>query len=285
MADKKVTLNTVQKRKEARQPITMLTAYDYPSALILDESGVDMILVGDSVGMVVHGFESTLPVTMEMMLMHCQAVRRGAKRALLIGDLPFMSYQVSAEQARQNAGRLIAEGQMDAVKLEGGRHMAETIKSIVDIGIAVQGHIGLTPQSISAFGGFKTQGKSTDAARDLIDDAIALEEAGVFSIVLEGIPSKLATLISQKLTIPTIGIGAGVGCDGQVLVLHDILGLFDQFVPKFVKRFGNVKSDMQAAVRAYLDEVNQRTFPDSEHEYRIDDEVWDEIEARFGGDA
>lgn len=285
MAEKKVTLNTIHKRKLDHQPITMLTAYDYPSAMIVDESGADIILVGDSVGMVVHGFESTLPVTIEMMLMHCQAVKRGAKRALLIGDLPFMSYQVSAEQARMNAGRIIAEGHMDAVKLEGGRHIAETVASIVDIGIAVQGHIGLTPQSISAFGGFKTQGKSTDAARDLIDDAVALEEAGVFSIVLEGIPSKLAALISQKLTIPTIGIGAGVGCDGQVLVLHDILGLFDQFVPKFVKRFGNLKGDMQTAVQAFLDEVLARQFPDAEHEYQIDDDIWDEIESRFGGDA
>lgn len=285
MSEKKVTLSTIQKRKENHQPITMLTAYDYPTALAVDESGADMILVGDSVGMVVHGFESTLPVTMDMMLMHCKAVRRGAKRALVIGDLPFMSYQVSAEEARRNAGRLIAESGVDAVKLEGGIPMAETIRSIVDIGIAVQGHIGLTPQSISAFGGFKTQGRSTDAARDLIEDALALEDAGVFSMVLEGIPSRLATLISHKLSIPTIGIGAGVGCDGQVLVLHDILGLFDQFVPKFVKKYGDVKNDMQTAIQAFLDEVKNRQFPSDEYEYHMDEEVWDEIESRFGGDV
>lgn len=278
----KVTLQTLQDMKKRQQPITMLTAYDYPTGLLLDQSGIDMVLVGDSLGMVVHGFDTTLPVTMEMMLMHCQAVRRGVKRAFLVGDLPFMSYQTSLSDAKRNAGRLLAEAGVDAVKLEGGRHEAETVRALVEIGIAVQGHIGLTPQSVSAFGGFKTQGKTLEAARSLIEDAEALEAAGAFSIVLEGIPARLATLITRRLSIPTIGIGAGRGCDGQVLVMHDILGLFDRFIPKFAKQYAELNHILTSSFKAYQDEVRNGAFPAPEHEFSIQAETWDAIEAEFG---
>jgi 3-methyl-2-oxobutanoate hydroxymethyltransferase len=273
----KVTLHHLQAMKDRGEPISMLTAYDYPTGLLLDQAGFEMILVGDSLGMVVHGFTNTLPVTMDMMLMHCQAVRRGVQRAFLVGDMPFMSYQASLEDAKRNAARLLAEGGVDAVKLEGGRHMAETVRGLVEIGIAVQGHIGLTPQSLSALGRYKVQGTTLDIARRLIDDAKALEAAGAFSIVLEAIPARLAALITRQIRIPTIGIGAGSGCDGQVLVTHDMLGLYDRFTPKFVKLFANVSEVMRAAFEAYRDEVRARDFPAEEHEFAIPDEVWDSI--------
>ncbi|HEC24325.1 MAG TPA: 3-methyl-2-oxobutanoate hydroxymethyltransferase [Chloroflexi bacterium] len=279
----RVTVHTLQAMKERGEPIVVLTAYDYPTALLVDQSGVDMILVGDSLGMVVHGFENTLPVTMDMMILHCQAVRRGVRRALIVGDMPFMSYQLSLEEAKRNAARFLAEGGADAVKLEGGQHMAETVRALVEIGIAVQGHIGLTPQSVSAFGGFKTQGRTVEAARHLLDDARALEEAGVFSIVLEAIPARLATLISRSVRVPTIGIGAGAGCDGQVLVTHDLLGLFDRFRPKFVKQYADLAGTMREAFERYRQDVRSRAFPAPEHEFSIPDEVWTEIEAEFGG--
>ncbi|HEX7234448.1 MAG TPA: 3-methyl-2-oxobutanoate hydroxymethyltransferase, partial [Nitrosospira sp.] len=233
---KKVTTLTLRQKKERGEPITMLTAYDYPTALAMDQAGVDVILVGDSLAMVVLGYENTLPVTMEEMLHHSRAVARGAKNALLIGDMPFMSYQVSVEEATRNAGRFLQQGGMDAVKLEGGRERAEAVRSITSAGIPVMGHIGLTPQSINQLGGFRAQGKTAIAARRLVEDALILEEAGCFSLVLESVPARLAELISKKISIPTIGIGAGVGCDGQVLVTHDLLGLFDRFTPKFVKK-------------------------------------------------
>jgi 3-methyl-2-oxobutanoate hydroxymethyltransferase len=268
--------------KQRGERITMLTAYDYPTAVLIDQAGIDMALVGDSLGMVVHGLENTLPVTMDMMILHTRAVRRGLKRALLVGDMPFMSYQTSAEDAKRNAGRFLAEGGADAVKLEGGRHMAPTIRALVEIGVAVQGHIGLTPQSISALGGFKTQGKSAEAARKLIDDAQALEDAGAFTLILEAIPAKLAALISASVSIPTIGIGAGAGCDGQVLVTHDLLGLFDRHTPKFVRQYAAIGKTMQAAFEQYRADVQAGAFPAEEHTYSMPDDAWAEIEAEFG---
>jgi len=282
MMGSKVTLHTLLEKKTRGEPITMLTAYDYPTALLIDQSGIDMILVGDSLGMVVHGFETTLPVTMDMMVLHCQAVRRGASQAFIVGDMPFMSYQSSLKDAMRNAARFLAEGGVDAVKLEGGRPMAGTVRALVEIGIAVQGHIGLTPQSVSALGGFKTQGKTLEAARRLIDDAHALEEAGAFSVVLEAVPARLAALISRSLTSPTIGIGAGAGWDGQVLVTHDLLGLFDRFTPKFVKRYANLADQMRNAFSAYRDDVQARSFPAEEHEFSMADEIWSVLEQEFG---
>lgn len=276
----KITIQSLKDMKDAQQPISMVTAYDYPSGMIADRSGVEMVLIGDSVGMVVHGFSTTLPVTMDMMLMHCQAVRRGVQRAFLVGDMPFMSYQTTVADAKRNAGRLLAEGGVDAVKLEGGRSMVETIRQLVDMGIAVQGHIGLTPQSVSALGGFRTQGKDIEAARRLVEDAQALVEAGVFSIVLEAIPSRLAALITRLVGVPTIGIGAGNACDGQVLVLHDMLGLFEK-TPKFAKRYADLSLAIQQAIEAYRDEVRSRQFPAQTHSFSLDDAVWERLEVDF----
>lgn len=278
----KVTIHTLQEMKQRGEPITALTAYDYPTALLMDQAGIDLILVGDSLGMVVHGFETTLPVTMDMMILHCQAVRRGVQRALLVGDMPFMSYQLSLEEAKRNAARFLAEGGMDAVKLEGGERTAPIVRALVEIGIAVQGHIGLTPQSVSAFGGFKVQGKTLEAARRLIADARALEQAGVFSIVLESVPARLAALITRLVSVPTIGIGAGAGCDGQVLVTHDLLGLFERFTPKFAKKYADLASIMRSAFTSYAAEVRARAFPAEEHTFSISDEVWAAIEEEFG---
>lgn len=277
----KVSLHTIQSMKTRGERITMLTAYDYPTALLLDEAGVDMLLVGDSLGMVVHGFENTLPVTLEMMILHGQAVRRGAQRALVVVDMPFMTYQVSTADAMRNAARLLAEGGADAVKLEGGRRVADTVRALVETGIAVQGHIGLTPQSVSAFGGMRVQGKTVEAARQLLDDARALEAAGVFSIVLEGIPARLAALITRRVGVPTIGIGAGAGCDGQVLVTHDLLGLFERFTPRFVKHYATLADTMRAAFAAYCDDVRAGAFPADEHTYTMPDEVWQAVEAEL----
>jgi len=244
---KKVTVRTFQQKKQQTQPITMLTAYDYPTALAIDRAGIDSILVGDSLGMVVLGYENTLPVTMEDMLHHCKAVSRGARCALLVGDMPFMSYQASIGDAMRNAGRFLQEAGMDAIKLEGGRERLDAIQAIVGAGIPVMGHLGLTPQSVHQFGGFRAQGQTASAARRLLEDAQYLQDAGCFSIVLEAVPAQLARLVSQRLDIPTIGIGAGIGCDGQVLVIHDLLGMFDRFTPKFVKRYVEINTLMQGA--------------------------------------
>jgi len=275
---KKITTATFRQRKERGEPITMLTAYDYPTALAEDRAGIDSILVGDSLGMVVLGYANTLPVTMEDMLHHCKAVARGVKFALLIGDMPFMSYQTSTEEAVRNAGRFLQEGGMDAVKLEGGRERLEAIRAIVAAGIPVMGHLGLTPQSVNQLGGFKPQGKTASAAKRLIEDALLLEEAGCFSIVLESVPAKLAELISQKISIPTIGIGAGVGCDGQVLVTHDLLGLFDRFTPKFVKKYADFQGEMQRAFSEYIVDVQSRSFPADEHSVMMDDKEWQALQ-------
>lgn len=275
----KMTLHDILQMKQRGEPIVMLTAYDYPGARLVVAGGADLILIGDSVGMVVYGFETTLPVTMDMMVAHCQAVRRGAPDAFLIGDMPFMSYQTSLEDAKRNAGRLLAEGRVDAVKLEGGLPVLDTVHALVDMGIAVMGHIGLTPQSVSAFGGFKVQGKTESAARRLIADAKGLESAGAFSMVLEGIPARLAEMISRKLTIPTIGIGAGRGCDGQVLVMHDVLGLYQNIRPRFVKQYADIAALMEQAFKAYREDVKARRFPENEHEFAIPDAVWEALSA------
>ncbi|KAB2856230.1 MAG: 3-methyl-2-oxobutanoate hydroxymethyltransferase [Anaerolineae bacterium] len=281
----KVTLQQLQAMKERGEPISMLTAYDYPSGLLADQSGVDMILVGDSLGMVVHGFESTLPVTMDMMVLHTQAVRRGVKRAFLVGDMPFMSYQASRDEALRNAGRFLKEGNADAIKLEGGIHMAETVHDMVQVGIAVMGHIGLTPQSVSAFGGFKVQVKAIEAARKLIEDAKAIEAAGAFAMVIEGVPAKLGELITRMVSIPKIGIGAGGGTDGQVLVMHDILGMFDRFTPKFVKQYAKIGEAIQNVFTTFHQEVRSGAFPTPEHEFGISDAVLNEILAEIGDTA
>ncbi len=272
---KKVTTLAFRQKKERGEPITMLTAYDYPTAAAIDKAGIDSILVGDSLAMVVLGYENTLPVTMEEMLHHARAVARGAKSALLVGDMPFMSYQVNAEEALRNAGRFLQQGGMDAVKLEGGRERADAVRAIVGAGIPVMGHLGLTPQSIHQLGGFRAQGKTASAAKRLFEDAQILEEAGAFSLVLESVPARLAEYISRHVSIPTIGIGAGAGCDGQVLVTHDLLGLFDRFTPKFVKKYATLYEVMNKAFADYIDEVETKRFPAPEHTVEMNDEEWD----------
>jgi 3-methyl-2-oxobutanoate hydroxymethyltransferase len=278
---KKVTIRLIQAMKTRHEPISMLTAYDYPTALIMDQAGMDIILVGDSLAMVELGYESTLPVTMDEMIHHSKAVARGAKYALLVGDMPFMSYQASTADAVRNAGRFLQEAGMNAVKLEGGRERVETVRAIVEAGIPVMGHLGLTPQSVHKLGGFRPQGKDAEAAYKLLQDAQALQEAGCFSLVLESIPGKLAELVSQTLDIPTLGIGAGVGCDGQVLVTHDMLGLFERFTPKFVKRYANLAVEMQRAFTAYKADVKSRVFPAADHTVEMSDDEWQRLEERL----
>ena len=272
---KKVTTLTFRQKKERGEPITMLTAYDYPTAVAMDRAGIDSILVGDSLAMVVLGYENTLPVTMEEMLHHARAVSRGAKSALLVGDMPFMSYQVSAEEALRNAGRFLQQAGMDSVKLEGGRERADAVRAITGAGIPVMGHIGLTPQSVHQLGGFRAQGKTASAAKRLLEDAQILEDSGAFSLVLESVPARLAEVISKQISIPTIGIGAGAGCDGQVLVTHDLLGLFDRFTPKFVRKYANLHEVMNKAFTDYVEDVESRQFPALEHTVEMTDEEWD----------
>lgn len=273
----KNTVVTFQQAKEKGEKLTMLTAYDYSTAKLIDESGVNSILVGDSLGNVVLGYEDTVSVTMEDMIHHGAAVARGVNNALVIIDMPFMSYQTSCYDALVNAGRLMKEGRANAVKLEGGTEVCPQIKAIVEAGIPVCAHIGLTPQSINAFGGFKVQGKSEAAAKRLLEDAKAVEKAGAFAVVLEGVPKKLADLITGQLAIPTIGIGAGGGCDGQVLVYQDMLGMFSDFTPKFVKRFASVGDVMKEAFRSYIADVQNGVFPAEEHTYSVDDSVIEKL--------
>ncbi len=280
---KKISTLTFRQKKERGEPIAVLTGYDYPTALALDQAGIDAILVGDSLGMVVLGYENTLPVTMEEMLHHCRAVARGARTALLIGDMPFMSYQVSKEEAVQNAGRFLQQGGMEAVKLEGGRERLDAIRAILGAGIPVMGHLGLTPQSVNLLGGFRPQGRTAIAAGRLLEDALLLEEAGCFSLVLESVPARLAEVISKRLAIPTIGIGAGAGCDGQVLVSHDILGLFDRFTPKFVRQYADLHTAMQTAFTSYIADVQSRNFPAQEHTVEMPDEEWEELIDKLEG--
>jgi 3-methyl-2-oxobutanoate hydroxymethyltransferase len=264
----KVTVPQIVKMKQGGEKITCLTAYDYSFARILDEAGVDILLVGDSVGCVVQGNHNTLAVTMDEMIYHTRAVVRGRKRALVIGDMPFLSYQASKEQALQNAGRFLKEAGAEAVKLEGGVAVKETIAATVNAGIPVMGHIGLTPQSVHQFGGYKIQGRDKMRREIVLRDAVAVEEAGAFAVVLEGMPLDLAEEITKRLTIPTIGIGAGVHCDGQVLVIHDMLGLFDDFTPKFVKRYADLKKTMTGAIKDFIGEVREQKFPMEEHSFK-----------------
>ncbi len=268
---KKVTVPDIMSAKGKRK-LTEITAYDYPTALFVDQSGIDMILVGDSLAMVVLGQEDTLSVGMTEMLHHTLAVSRGARNSLVIGDMPFLSYQASVEQALINAGRFLKEGRAGAVKLEGGARVVPQIKALVEAGIPVQGHLGLTPQSAQQFGGFKVQGKTAEAAKIMIEDARALEEAGCFSIVLEAIPSAIAERITHAVKIPTIGIGAGSACDGQVLVIHDVLGLYERFTPRFVKQYAKLSESIREALARYKDEVEKGVFPGPEHSFTMSEE-------------
>ena len=277
MADKKISVLDVQQAKEEKRKLTMLTAYDYPLGLMAAESGVDIVLVGDSLGMVVMGLDGTVAVTMEDMIHHIKAVVRGCKGPLIVGDMPFMSYNTSIREAIINAGRLMKEGGCDVVKLEGGVDFALTIESIVKAGIPVQGHIGLTPQTASALGGFKIQGKDASAAKQIIDDAKALEDAGVFSMILEAVPAPLGKLVAEAVKVPVIGIGAGPDVDGQVLVFHDVVGLFDRFVPKFVKQYTNVRKIIIAALKEYNQDVVAGKFPGPEHSFKMPDETLDQL--------
>ncbi len=273
MAKQKVTIPSLKEMKEQGKKIRMVTAYDYPTGILVDKTDIELILVGDSLGMVVLGYDGTVPVTMDEMIHHCKATVRGARNTLIVGDLPFGSYNMSLSDAVYNATRMMKEGGADCVKLEGGLAVVETVRAIVNGGVPVMAHIGLTPQTASALGGFKVQGKDAAAAERMINEAVKLEEAGAFAIVLEAIPAPLAEIITKRLTIPTIGIGAGVNCDGQVLVMHDLIGLFDRFVPKFVKQYANVSQDIVAALNAYSDEVATGKFPGPEHSFTMKEEV------------
>ena len=272
MARKKVTIAELQKKKQSSEKITMVTAYDYPTARLVDEAGIDTILVGDSLGMVVLGYDSTVPVTMDEMIHHCKAVSRGAKHSFIIGDMPFMSYHSSVEKAIENAGRFIKEAGCDCVKLEGGTEMAHVVNAIVTAGIPVCAHIGLTPQTATKLSGFKVQGKDAESAKALIQSAKDLEDAGAFMIVMECIPDSLAARITRELTILTIGIGAGKDCDGQVLVYHDLVGLFERFTPKFVKQYINLSPQIKEALIQYKEEVENGTFPAPEHCFAMNPE-------------
>jgi 3-methyl-2-oxobutanoate hydroxymethyltransferase len=263
----KISLPELMERKKRGPKLTMLTAYDYPTAKVVDQAGIDLILVGDSLGMVCLGYADTVPVTMDEMVHHTAAVTRGAESAFVVADLPFLSYQVNVEEAVRNSGRLVKEAGADSVKLEGGRHQADKVEAVVRAGIPVMGHLGLTPQTATQLGGFKVQGRDPEAAQALMEDAKALEGAGAFSLVLECVPSSLAAKVTQALSIPTIGIGAGPHCDGQVLVLHDLVGLFDRFVPKFVKKYANLSEEIRKAAETYKTEVEEGVFPAKEHEF------------------
>ena len=270
---KDVTTATIRQMKAEGKPITMLTAYDYSMAKLVDDAGIDMILVGDSLGNVILGYDSTLPVTMDEMIHHVKAVCRGVGRAMVVADLPFMSYQVSVKDALRNSGRFLKETSARAVKLEGGQEVADAVRSIVNAGIPVVGHLGLTPQSVHQMGGYKVQGKDESAAKKLLADARCLEEAGAFCLVLECVPAPLARLVTESLHIPTIGIGAGPYCDGQVLVIHDMLGLYPRSSPKFVKKYVNLHEHIATALKQYKEEVAERTFPGPEHSFGMSEEV------------
>jgi len=277
MEQKKVSLTTLKEMKQQGVPITMVTAYDYPTARLVDESGIDTVLVGDSAGNVVLGYPDTIPVTVEELLHHTRAVRRGVRRALLIGDMPFMSYNVSVEQAIANAGRFLKEAGAEAVKVEGGGWVGKTVTAMVEAGIPVVGHLGLTPQTASMLGGYRVQGRTAESARKIVEDALALQQAGAFLLVLECVPDRLGELISKRLEIPVIGIGAGPNTDGQVLVFHDLVGIQSGFAPKFVKRYAKVGDEIRSAVTRYCQEVKDRTFPADEHCFRIPDEEFDAL--------
>jgi 3-methyl-2-oxobutanoate hydroxymethyltransferase len=274
--DQRISITDLKAKKTRGERIVMMTCYDYPSARLLEAAGVDVLFIGDTLGMVVLGYDSTIPVTMDEILHHTKAVVRGSSRAHILADMPFMSYQASQEEALRNAGRLLKEGGAQSVKLEGGANVAEAVKFIVDAGIPVMGHIGLTPQSINQLGGYKVQGKTPAAAVRLINDALALEHAGAYAVVLECVPAQLATTISERLTIPTIGIGAGPNCDGQVQVFHDLLGLFDGFVPKHARRYADLDTQITEAVRAYAAEVREGKFPTEKESFMAAKAVFSE---------
>jgi len=276
----RITVEDIREMKRKGEKVVMLTAYDYPSARLAEEAGVDMLLVGDSLGMVVLGYESTLPVTMEDMLHHVKPVVRGSERAMVVADMPFMSYQAGLGDAMRNAGRFLQEAGAQAVKLEGGVHMAETVRRLVEVGIPVVGHIGLTPQSVNQLSGYKVQGRTPEAAERLLEDAVALEQAGAFCIVLETIPAPLAKLISERIAIPTVGIGAGPDCDGQVQVWHDLLGLYTRFVPKHVKQFAQLQQVVKEAVGSYAAEVRSGEFPTGKESFRMDEAL---LSGLYGG--
>ncbi len=271
------TIKTLLNMKQHNEKITMLTAYDYSTAMLLDEAGVNALLVGDSLGMVVLGYKDTLQVTVDDIIHHTKAVARGSSKALIVGDMPFLSYHISTEETIRNAGRIIQEGGAHCVKLEGGRDITGHVKALIRAQIPVMGHIGLTPQSVNMFGGFTVQGKEIEDAKRLLEDARLLESAGVFAIVLEGIPAKLAELITSKLTIPTIGIGAGNSCDGQVLVTNDMLGIYSDFTPKFVKLYANLKEEISAGISRYVQEVKDGSFPAPEHCFSIEEDVLEKL--------
>jgi 3-methyl-2-oxobutanoate hydroxymethyltransferase len=273
----RVSINEIKEMKSKKEKIVMLTAYDYSTAKLVDEAGIPLILVGDSLGMVILGYESTIPVTMDEMIHHTKAVVRGTKQSLVIGDMPFMTYHTNISDALRNAARFIQEGGAQAVKLEGGVTVAETVKRIVECGIPVMGHIGLTPQSIHQLGGHKVQGKTPEAAKQLLKDAQALEQAGAFAVVLELVPAPLSKLITQKISIPTIGIGAGADCDGQVQVISDLLGLFADFVPKHAKQYAKLAGTIRAALTDYIAEVKDGSFPTVEHSSTLDESLLEEL--------
>ena len=277
MNKNKVTILDVQQAKKEGRKLVMCTAYDYPFGLMADEAGMDMVLVGDSLGMVVMGLEGTVEVTMEHMIHHIKAVVRGCKRPLIVGDMPFMSYNTSVREAIQNAGRLMKDGCCEAIKLEGGVDFALTIQAIVKAGIPVQGHIGLTPQTASALGGFKMQGRDALAAKRIIEDAKALEDAGVFSVILEAVPAPLGQLVAEAVKVPVIGIGAGPDVDGQVLVTYDMIGLFEKFVPKFVKQYTQIRKTILEALKEYKEDVVAVTFPGPEHSFKMPDEALEQL--------
>ncbi|MFZ5646908.1 MAG: 3-methyl-2-oxobutanoate hydroxymethyltransferase [Bacillota bacterium] len=277
MGKQKISIHGLREKKLRGQKITMVTAYDYPTAALVDRSPIDLILVGDSLGMVMLGYDGTVPVTMEEMIHHIRPVVRGARNTFIVGDMPFGSYNESISQAIHNANRIMKEGGADCVKLEGGLSVAPTVKALVDGGIPVMGHIGLTPQTASLLGGFKVQGKDAASAERLLAEAVALEEAGAFSIVMECVPTPLAGLISQKLTIPTIGIGAGVHCDGQVLVYHDLVGLYDRFLPKFVKQYVKLGPEISRALEDFTREVKEGSFPGQEHSFSMDEGLLEKL--------
>jgi len=285
MRSKKVTVLDVQQAKDEGRKLVMLTAYDYPFGLLADEAGVDIVLVGDSLGMVVMGLEGTVEVNMEHMIHHTKAVVRGCKNALIVGDMPFMSYNTSIREAIMNAGRLMKEGGCDTIKLEGGVYFAPTIEAIVKAGIPVQGHIGLTPQTASALGGFKMQGRDAMAAKGIIDDAKAIEDAGGFSIILEAVPAPLGKLVAEAVKVPVIGIGAGPDVDGQVLVTHDMIGLFDKVVPKFVKQYTQIRKTILDAMEQYKEDVRAATFPGPEHSFKMPDEALEQLRKLIVGDT
>ena len=285
MGSEKVTIPDIREAKAKKRKLVMMTAYDYPFGLLADEAGVDIVLVGDSLGMVVMGLEGTVEVTMEHMVHHIKAVMRGCRGPLVVGDMPFMSYNTSIREAIINAGRRMKGGGCDAVKLEGGTDFAPTVEAIVKAGIPVQGHVGLTPQTAGALGGFKMQGKDAAAAKQIIDDARALEAAGVFSIILEAVPAPLGKLVAETVRVPVIGIGAGPDVDGQVLVTHDMIGLFDKFVPKFVKQYANIRSTILKALETYKSEVVDGSFPGPEHAFKMPEEALERLQKMVAGDA